>query len=588
MASLIPGMTMSKLPKYVTLRGGVYQYCRHIPEDIRSHPDFAGKNTVRQSLKTGDLRVAVQEAIIVGAEVEQSFRKARAELKAGPVLPFMPSPDDLGAIHFIIEALTWVSGRMVWSGRDGHPTYPTPPAGQVFDAYAAGIGFRLTDDHRRSFHSLLGDRLSRPGFDKTFDTMYSQLRHGLQISCTADGSVPPWVQGIPAVFDQLVADAARSTLPMTLAGLPYPMMSAPAAQAPMPVGRIKPAKTVADLISEFSKEKTLSQLGNYKPLFPIMREVLGESTPLEMLDRPDFTRLRDVLVHLPTYAQDPARRPQYEGWKLVDIAADVADRLEAGEAVDLIKPGAINKYLTNIGIMFRWAVDEGLSKTTFANKLRINVGRVDDEEEERRKPFTDAKLKTIFPKDWKPVSDVDWMLLLGLYHGLRGNEAAQLHVTDLREEGGIHYLNITDFTTLPDGSRKKIDKSVKNKPSRRRVPIHPKLIQLGFLDMAEARGKTRATVFDVRCYKNGSYYDSIRDRITGRLDDLKVKSDAHTYHSFRHNFRDALRRAKVDHHVGLALGGWSQGKGAEAGYGTGYPLEMLAEAIQGISYPLDI
>jgi len=62
------------------------------------------------------------------------------------------------------------------------------------------------------------------------------------------------------------------------------------------------------------------------------------------------------------------------------------------------------------------------------------------------------------------------------------------------------------------------------------------------------------------------------------------------FHSFRHCFRDALREARIDHDVALALGGWSSGSGTEGtltaeAYGRGFRLKTLSEAMERVDYP---
>lgn len=60
------------------------------------------------------------------------------------------------------------------------------------------------------------------------------------------------------------------------------------------------------------------------------------------------------------------------------------------------------------------------------------------------------------------------------------------------------------------------------------------------------------------------------------------------FHSFRHCFRDALRRGRVEHEVGLALGGWAGSPGGaavSASYGAGFTPGRLLEAISAVTYP---
>lgn len=76
-----------------------------------------------------------------------------------------------------------------------------------------------------------------------------------------------------------------------------------------------------------------------------------------------------------------------------------------------------------------------------------------------------------------------WVALL-MKLSLRLNEACQLHVSDIREEPcGVWAVHITD-TDLRT-MKKAPDKSLKRKSSRRKIPIHKKLIELGFLIWVE-------------------------------------------------------------------------------------------------------
>ena len=68
--------------------------------------------------------------------------------------------------------------------------------------------------------------------------------------------------------------------------------------------------------------------------------------------------------------------------------------------------------------------------------------------------------------------DKYWLPLLGLYHGNRLEEFAQLHRSDVRCEDGIWYMDINDDD----------QKQLKNDQSKRRVPVHPFVQELGFLE----------------------------------------------------------------------------------------------------------
>ena len=66
-----------------------------------------------------------------------------------------------------------------------------------------------------------------------------------------------------------------------------------------------------------------------------------------------------------------------------------------------------------------------------------------------------------------------WVTLLSAYSGARLNEICQLDVIDIQELDGIWTINLNANSA---------DKSIKTEAGSRLVPIHPKLMELGFLD----------------------------------------------------------------------------------------------------------
>ena len=67
-----------------------------------------------------------------------------------------------------------------------------------------------------------------------------------------------------------------------------------------------------------------------------------------------------------------------------------------------------------------------------------------------------------------------WVTLLSAYSGARLNEICQLDVIDIQELDGIWTINLNANSA---------DKSIKTEAGNRLVPIHPKLLEFGFLDV---------------------------------------------------------------------------------------------------------
>ena len=58
-----------------------------------------------------------------------------------------------------------------------------------------------------------------------------------------------------------------------------------------------------------------------------------------------------------------------------------------------------------------------------------------------------------------------------------------------------------------------------------------------------------------------------------------------SFHSFRHNYRDALREADISRERVRALGGWTDSAGAEDIYGKGLKASTLRAEIEKVAYP---
>lgn len=214
-----------------------------------------------------------------------------------------------------------------------------------------------------------------------------------------------------------------------------------------------------------------------------------------------------------------------------------------------------------------------------------------------RRPYDVAALQTIFSsplyvgcrsesKRWEPgaviIRDAYWWLpLLGAFTGCRLEELGQLRVTDVRQENGIAVL---DINTNDPG------KSVKSAGSRRLVPVHPVLIRLDLLRLAEdlaRRGETflfpdlKPNRFGIRTASWSKWWGRYTTAIG--LDDRRL-----VFHSFRHGFKDACRDSGVSKDIHDVLTGHAPINVGDR-YGSGHSIRTLAEAMAKVWYDgLDI
>lgn len=171
-----------------------------------------------------------------------------------------------------------------------------------------------------------------------------------------------------------------------------------------------------------------------------------------------------------------------------------------------------------------------------------------------------------------------WLPILGLYHGNRLEEFAQLELSDLIVHDGIHCFDIND-----EGQ-----KQLKNEQSKRRVPVHPKLIDLGFLDYVEqARCDSRISMFPELepagpDNKKGYYFTKWWTRYRQSIGIYEKGLD---YHSFRHGVTTKLYAAGVEEVLVDELTGHDGGGTSRRIYKKEMPLGVLLEAISKVSWP---
>jgi integrase len=175
----------------------------------------------------------------------------------------------------------------------------------------------------------------------------------------------------------------------------------------------------------------------------------------------------------------------------------------------------------------------------------------------------------------KPATVLQWVMLIGLYSGLRLNEICQLKVPDLHREGDIWILDVREG----DGQ------ILKTAAARRWVPVHSQLIAAGLLDYAENLPATGPLFPSLR----GSGPDAKRSwYVSQQFTDYRRACGIEqgrrlVFHSLRKNFASALDRAGVPLADAAALLGHSRGFSWDV-YSSGPGLKRLQELVERVEY----
>lgn len=318
-------------------------------------------------------------------------------------------------------------------------------------------------------------------------------------------------------------------------------------------------------------------------------EIAGDK-PVNRYTRADGVLFKDTQLAL------PSRRgvKPFRGLGLIAAA-----KLAGGKPdVELLSPTTINDKIGCVSRFFVWARSRDDSVVNPVDGLAVKRKKRGRNKE--RFPWRTDELNTMFQapiytgchslRRWRDKgnfvprqSAMFWVPLIGLFSGMRLGEIIQLHVADVKTRAGISYF---DVTTILDDDEVKEQKSLKTATSRRGVPIHKTLFDVGFADFLEYRkrsGADRLFPDFGQAKDDGSWSKPFSKHFKRFRDSIGVTRRGVVFHSLRHNVEDALRNADVRKEVRDAVQGHEE-SGVSREYGSGHYVETLNEAVQKIRY----
>lgn len=553
------------LPEFVSRRGERLYYRRAYPQELWP---ITGTSPFAMSLRTSDPK----EALRSRPEAERLYHArvdaARAELvrrsASRPITEADALPLALGWFREAVEA---------WA--------PQPrDQGELADALELETLFEV---EAREALSLGHDNERTFGGRNSTQSRAKRIREaeGLASSPEGDAALEKMLRRAEVAAHQV--RAAR------LAGdygkRPDDPLFASALEAPQALETVSPQsppqQTVSGLEEAFRSARMASltpasELA-YAPVFRLLREVIGADTPLGGLTHDDGQRLFDIIRDIPVNAQKLAA---LRGRSLPDQIAE-AKRLK----LPTLAPKTINdRYLAGLGSLFRFARQRGWMSV---NPMEGFRAREDVAPADRREPFGAERLKVLFGAvPWTPPDKASrpiryWGPLLALFHGLRLGEVAGLEAAHV-ETKGEHPLLL-----IRAGQRQ-----LKTASARRDIPIHPELIRLGFLKFVEERqnqAKAGELLFSGEAaYARQQWGRGLGDWFRRNVRSLGLEGRKLTFHSLRHDFRDALREAEVEGALADYLMGHAQ-EGMGAQYGSSRPsLARLSRAVCAVRYSLHL
>lgn len=251
---------------------------------------------------------------------------------------------------------------------------------------------------------------------------------------------------------------------------------------------------------------------------------------------------------------------------------------KSGHSLNTIGASTYNHYARQFRGIIKFAYDMDYLKENWSD-MATTKDEKNSSSKTDKDPFTTQDLKRIFEagsyaervryglfRSKKATFEARyWLPILGLFTGARIEELCQLLVQDISKIGDNWWFDINEETAV-DGSQK----TAKTSNSIRKVPVHPKLIEIGFLDYVEQRKKAlggSSSLLNITHRADDSSFGSIYSKWftnksnagTGGFIERcgidssftrKGKKHSKSFHSFRHTLTDELR-GKV-----LAQGVW--------------------------------
>ena len=251
----------------------------------------------------------------------------------------------------------------------------------------------------------------------------------------------------------------------------------------------------------------------------------------------------------------------------------------------------INNYLSLLRTLYNHAISE--DRLTLNPALGIKVPTTTSAKTARL-PFDNSDLIKIFSSriysaNFRPLGGKGeaayWIPLIALFTGARLEEIAQLRSVDIIERT---YSDSTDnqmscwvihITDEGEGQH------LKNQNSRRIIPIHTVLLELGFLDYVNAHtGFIFPHLLPTKEYqvRSGNWSKWFSNHLRK---EINITDPRLVFHSFRHTFKELCRNSNIETEVHHALTGHSMGNVGDNYGGHYYPLAPLVTAINKFRVP---
>ena len=346
-------------------------------------------------------------------------------------------------------------------------------------------------------------------------------------------------------------------------------------------GGVRRTTTLRQVFEKYVEEREPHErtVNDYRAHMNRFLQVMGvRDIGLNKVTPAHIRKFKDAMI------QYPARLPgKLKGKSVLQVL-----RATKGDtSIKRLTPKTINeKILTALRAIFGYALRNGYADSNPAQGISVEVSLRKKNEvggQGRRRPYSVEDMNKIFgtfpvyTEEKRPVAGCGeaayWLPLLAAFTGARLEELGQITRENIKRDkrSGVHYIDLTELA------------EAKNTNSRRKIPVHPELIALGFLEYVKTIQSGR--IFPQLQRDNQGKLTSSFSKWWGRyarkhggFDSTKV------FHSFRHTAKDGFREGEVLEDLRDELMGHAPRTVGES-YGAGSSVKRLAEGMSRLTYP---
>ena len=238
--------------------------------------------------------------------------------------------------------------------------------------------------------------------------------------------------------------------------------------------RLNVSEALRRFLSDREKTQGITEgtSSGYRNIVGLFIELEGDAQ-VGHVDPEIATGYRDKLMEFPKNPKKGREYREKTGPELVAMEIPEGDRLA---------PRTVNNHMVHLSTVWTWLVRKQYAARNPFEGLGVVA------EEKNYTPFEPEDLDVIFRsplythgsryfRSRATTAAKWWLLPLALYTGARAGELMQLRLEDVSAKDGVLVLSV-----LED---KKTGRRVKTKAALRDIPVHPRLLELGFVEYIE-------------------------------------------------------------------------------------------------------